>query len=319
MSLLQVEELSVFYYTREGVVEAVDGVDLRVGSAESYGIIGESGCGKSTVALSILGLVAKPGRITKGKIVFDGEDLVTKTPHELQRVRGGKIAMVFQDPMSSLNPVLTIGDQIAEAIELHQGKKQHVNDEINNALKMVGIATPDQIRRSYPHQLSGGMRQRAMIAMALSCHPKLLIADEPTTALDVTIEAQILDLVRKLREELGMSILWITHDLAVVAEMCERVSVMYAGKIVETADIRELYHEPFHPYTEALLGAVPIPGRNRLQVIRGSVPRLINPPEGCRFADRCSYALETCRKETPRLVELRPNHFVACWARQESR
>jgi peptide/nickel transport system ATP-binding protein len=311
--------LSVFYYTREGVVEAVGGVDLQVGSGESYGIIGESGCGKSTVALSILGLVPRPGKITDGKIMFDGEDLVAKTPHELQSIRGGKIAMVFQDPMSSLNPVLSIGDQIGEAIVLHQGKKEHLDDAINEALKMVGIPAPDQVRRNYPYQLSGGMRQRVMIAMALSCHPKLLIADEPTTALDVTVEAQILDLVRKLRQDLGMSILWITHDLGVVAEMCDRVSVMYAGRIVEAADIRSIYHEPLHPYTAALLGAVPVPGRDRLQIIKGSVPRLINPPEGCRFADRCSYALDMCRKQTPKFIELKPNHFVSCWVRQEQR
>jgi oligopeptide/dipeptide ABC transporter ATP-binding protein len=313
LSLLQIEGLNVFYYTREGVVEAVDGVNLRIGSGESFGIIGESGCGKSTIALSVLGLVPNPGRITKGSIIFDGEDLVRKTAHEMQSIRGGRIAMVFQDPMSSLNPVLTIGDQIGEAVILHQKKKGAVEEEVNEALKMVGIATPDQIRRSYPYQLSGGMRQRVMIAMALSCRPDLLIADEPTTALDVTMGAQILDLVRKLRKELGMALLWITHNLGVVAEMCDRVAVMYAGRVVEVADIRAIYHEPLHPYTNALLGAVPVPGRDRLKIIKGTVPKLINPPKGCRFADRCEFALDVCRKETPSLEELKPNHFVACW------
>jgi len=314
LSLLQVEALKVFYYTREGLARAVDGVSLEIRPGESFGIIGESGCGKSTVALSILGLVSQPGRIVDGRVLFSGEDLVKKDASELQKIRGRKIAMVFQDPMTSLNPVLAIGDQIGEAILLHQAKVEDVDRQVSEALRMVGIPDPDRARRRYPHELSGGMRQRAMIAMALCCRPDLLIADEPTTALDVTIEAQILDLIKQLRKELGMALLLITHDLGIIAEMCDEVAVMYAGKIVEKADVKTIYYEPLHPYTVALLGTIPDPSRERLQTIKGSVLRLINPPDGCRFADRCNSILDICRKEEPPHVEITKGHYVACWA-----
>jgi oligopeptide/dipeptide ABC transporter ATP-binding protein len=317
-ALLRVENLRTYFYTRPGVMRAVDGVDLSVEQGRTLGVVGESGCGKTVTSLSIMRLIDKPGRIEPGsRILFEGRDLATADEDELRDVRGNEISMIFQEPMTSLNPVYTVGDQIAEAVRLHQGLGQRgALDRAAEMLELVGIPSPGRRMRDYPHQMSGGMRQRVMIAMALSCDPKLLIADEPTTALDVTIQAQILELMRELRDRLGMAIMLITHDLGVVAEMADDVAVMYAGRVVERGPVEAIFNSPQHPYTEALLQSIPVLGMTQaepLRVIRGVVPSPMSWPAGCRFASRCDHALERCRGEDPPLFEARTPQIAACW------
>jgi len=315
--LLEVENLRTEFVTAAGSVAAVDGVSLYVQPGETLAVVGESGCGKSVTALSIMRLVpSPPGRITGGRIVFGGRDLLSLTEAEMRDIRGNEIAMIFQEPMTALNPVFTVGQQISEAIRLHQGLgPRAAAARTAEIMRLVGIPEPERRMHQYPHEMSGGLRQRVMIAMALSCRPKLLIADEPTTALDVTIQAQILDLMRRLKEELGMAIMLITHDLAVVAEMAQRVMVMYAGRVVEQAPVEELFSAPAHPYTRGLLASIPTldtqPGR--LHVIEGTVPALHDMPAGCRFHPRCPLATDLCRRQAPPLVERTPGHQVACW------
>jgi oligopeptide/dipeptide ABC transporter ATP-binding protein len=323
--LLEVENLSTYYFTRDGVVKAVDGVDLRIDRGEILGLVGESGCGKSVTSLSILRLVADPGKIVEGSIRFRGEELLTKTVQEMRDIRGDRISMIFQQPVSSLNPVYTAGFQIAEVYEVHQHLKRKVGmEKAVDMLSRVGISDPIRRIKAYPHELSGGMAQRVMIAMALAAGPELLIADEPTTALDVTIQAQILDLMRQLQADLGMAIVLITHDLGIVAEMADRVAVMYAGSIVEEASTEALFARPKHPYTVGLIGSVPIIGTRKewLDVIPGRVPNLIDLPAGCRFASRCrarvENQLEICTVTEPNLLEVEPAHKVRCWLYQEA-
>ena len=313
--LLDVRDLQTVYETEGGPVRVVDGVSLRVARGETLAIVGESGCGKSQTCLSILRLIAPPGRIAGGTVLFRNEHLLAKSTKEMQAIRGNKISMIFQEPMTSLNPVFTVGAQLAEAIRLHQGlSRREAAARAVEALRLVGIPAPERRVRDYPHQLSGGMRQRVMIAMALFSHPDLLIADEPTTALDVTIQAQILELMKDLRERLGMSIILITHDLGVVAEMAERVVVMYGGRVVESADVFSLFAAPGHPYTEGLLNAMPRMDQSRevLPVIPGNVPDPRHLPQGCRFHPRCPYATELCRRSDPPLQEVVPGRAVAC-------
>jgi len=321
--LLEVRGLKTYFYTEDGVVPAVDGVDFVLNKGETLGIVGESGCGKSVTSLSIMRLIPDPpGKIVDGEIIFEGSNLLEKTEAEMRNIRGNDISMIFQEPMTSLNPVFTIGDQIMEAIILHQRlTKAAARERAIEMLRRVGIPSPERRIDEYPHQLSGGMRQRVMIAMALSCNPKLLIADEPTTALDVTIQAQILDLMRKLRDEFGTAIMLITHDLGVIAELAERVVVMYAGKIVEQADVKPLFANPLHPYTVGLLGSIPklTEQQDRLQVIEGVVPHPAFLPKGCRFHPRCKEAREICKVEEPELMEQEPGHLVACWKYTEFR
>ncbi len=321
--VLQIKDLRTFFDTRDGTVRAVNGVSLEVYAGETLCIVGESGCGKSVTAMTILGLLPKPpARIESGEILFQGTDLLKLDEQDMQAIRGNEISMIFQEPMTSLNPVLTIGRQISEVISLHQGVSDRVaRDRAIEMLDRVRVPDAHQRVTEYPHQLSGGMRQRAMIAMALSCNPKILIADEPSTALDVTIQAQILDLMRELRDDFGTSIILITHDLGVVAEMGERVLVMYAGRKVEEASVEELFHYPLHPYSEGLMTSIPRLNeslaedgdRVRLQEIPGMVPSLIEEIPGCLFAPRCSYASEQCVAESPRLAEHRKQHHAACW------
>ena len=314
--LLNIDDLKVYYFTLEGIVKAVEGVHLKIGKGEALGLVGESGCGKSTTAHSILRLVKKPGKIVEGKIWFENEDLLAKSEAEMREIRGARIAMIFQNPMTSLNPVFTVGSQIAESIKLHQNvEKREIEEKVLEILDKVGIPSARERMKDYPHEYSGGMCQRAMVAMALSCNPNLLIADEPTTNLDVTIQAQILDLLRALRKEFGASILLIGHDLGVISELCDKVAVMYAGKLIEHADLATLFKEAKHPYTQALLGSIPRLDleTERLRVIPGVVPRLINPPPGCRFHPRCEYVKEICRKEEPPLIEIKQGHTVACF------
>jgi len=297
------------------VVPAVDGVSFDVRARETLAIVGESGCGKSQTCLSIMRLIAPPGVIASGTVVFRGEDLLAKSSSEMRAIRGNKISMIFQEPMTALNPVFTIGDQLSEAIRLHRNvSRAEAMKESIEALRLVGIASPAQRLRDYPHQLSGGMRQRVMIAMALFTHPDLLIADEPTTALDVTIQAQILELMKRLKQALGMSIMLITHDLGVVAEMAERVVVMYGGRVIETADVVPLFANPGHPYTEGLLKSIPRMDMetDTLSVIEGNVPNPRHLPSGCRFHPRCPYAADICRVTAPELEEVAPGRFVAC-------
>ena len=315
--LLKVRNLRTWFHTRAGVIRAVDGVDFTLDQGGTLGLVGESGCGKSVTALSIMGLVDRPGRVMPGsQLLLGGKDLATSTEDELQQVRGNEISMIFQEPMSSLNPVYTVGDQIAEAVRLHQGadKRQAVERAVE-MLRLVGIPSAERRLRDYPHQMSGGMRQRVMIAMALSCNPRLLIADEPTTALDVTIQAQILELMKDLRDRLGMAILLITHDLGVVAEMADQVAVMYAGRVVERGPVTEILEHPQHPYTEALLRSIPLLGMTQeqpLHVIRGMVPSPLEWPPGCRFAPRCDHAFERCQAEDPPLLPA-GSQESACW------
>jgi len=321
--LLRISDLQTYFYTEEGVSKAVDGVDYAIHKGETLGVVGESGCGKSVTALSILRLIPNPpGKIVGGEIWFDGQNLLDLSPHEMRRIRGNKISMIFQEPMTSLNPVFTIGNQIAEALRLHQGlSKREALQRSIEMLQLVGISSPERRVLEYPHQLSGGMRQRAMIAMALSCHPSLLIADEPTTALDVTIQAQILDLMGNLKAELNTAILLITHDLGIIAETAARVVVMYAGKIVEEADVYQLFEHPLHPYTVGLLESIPrldlgMSKHDRLQEIRGVVPIPSRLPSGCLFHPRCAHVMDVCRQEPPELTSQAAGHTVRCWLYQ---
>ncbi|MBK5927390.1 ABC transporter ATP-binding protein [Rhodobaculum claviforme] len=319
--VLQVDDLRTWFDTRDGVVKAVEGLSFDLRPGEILGVVGESGCGKSITSLSIMQLVpTPPGRYASGAIRFKGRDLLRLTPAEMRRIRGNEISMIFQDPMSSLNPVLTVGDQLTEAIVLHQGlDPRAATARAREMLDLVHIPEPERRLREYPHQLSGGMRQRVMIAMALSCNPQVLIADEPTTALDVTIQAQILGLMEEIREKLQTAIILITHDLGVVAEMADRVLVMYAGRKVEEADVVELFERPQHPYTRGLMRSVPRLGADgegsatRLAEIPGIVPALTNLPAGCAFADRCAFVTDRCRAEYPPLVPRGPRHLAACW------
>lgn len=318
--LLEVKDLKTYFYTEEGIVKAVDGVNFHVNPGEVMGLVGESGCGKSVTSLSIMRLISSPGKIVSGEILFDGKDLVKASEEELINVRGNKISMIFQQPQTALNPVFRVGDQISEVLSIHQNmSKEKGAERAIELLKMVGIPDPARRAQAYPHELSGGQAQRVMIAMALACVPDLLIADEPTTALDVTIQAQILDLMHNLRENIGTAIILITHDLGVVAEMVERVAVMYAGYIVEQAAVKPLFAKPLHPYTQGLIGSIPILGnlKDRLEVIPGSVPNLVNLPPGCRFAARCNartqYGLSVCTEKEPTLVEKEAGHYVRCW------
>jgi oligopeptide/dipeptide ABC transporter ATP-binding protein len=314
---LSVEDLQVRFWTRRGTVHAVNGISFDIAPGETLGIVGESGCGKSVTSLAILGLLARNGRVESGKAVFSGTDLIRQSDRALRRIRGREISMIFQDPMSSLNPVLTIGRQIREALETHFGMdRKAANRRAGELLDRVGIPSADARIRDYPHQFSGGMRQRAMIAMALACEPKLLIADEPTTALDVTIQAQILNLLRELVAEEDAALILITHDLGVVAGMCERVNVMYAGMFVETGSAEQLFGSPRHPYTLGLLQSVPrldAARRARLQPIEGAPRNMLSAPTACPFQPRCRYEVEESRREVPLLVEVEPGHMVACF------
>jgi oligopeptide/dipeptide ABC transporter ATP-binding protein len=323
--LLEVKDLKTYFFTEDGVVKSVDGVNFYVNPGEVMGLVGESGCGKSVTSLSIMRLISPPGKIVSGQILFDGKDLVTASEDEMINVRGNKISMIFQQPQTALNPVFKVGDQISEVLSIHQSmSKEKGSERAIELLKMVGIPDPARRAEAYPHELSGGQAQRVMIAMALACVPALLIADEPTTALDVTIQAQILDLMHNLRENIGTAIILITHDLGVVAEMAERVAVMYAGYIVEQADVKPLFDNPLHPYTQGLIGSIPILGKlkDRLEVIPGSVPNLVDLPIGCRFAARCKsrtqYGLSICTDKEPTLVEREQGHFVRCWLYEDS-
>ena len=322
MSLLDVRGLQTHFFTRAGVARAVDGVSFSIDAGETLAIVGESGCGKSVTAFSILRLIADPpGRIVGGEVLFEGQDLLKLPEPEMRSVRGDRIAMIFQEPMTSLNPVLTIGDQIAESVVLHRKvSKRAAEDRAVELLELVGIPEPRKRLGEYPHRLSGGMRQRAMIAMALACEPRLLIADEPTTALDVTIQAQILDLLDELKTRTGMAVLLITHDLGVVAQHSQRVAVMYAGKVVEQAVTAELFAQPRHPYTRGLLASIPRAGvtTERLTEIPGIVPALLDMPAGCAFAPRCSQAMEHCRQSAPPLVDVGASRTVACFAVSEA-
>ena len=323
-ALLEVEDLGTWFYTRQGIVKAVDGVDFEVASGETLAIVGESGCGKSMTALSLMRLIPDPpGRIVSGAVKLAGRNLLKLSEEEMRRVRGNDISMIFQEPMTSLNPVMTIGKQIAEALILHRElDRKAATKRVIEMLDLVRIPEPKQRAKEYPHQLSCGMRQRAMIAMALACNPKVLIADEPTTALDVTIQAQILQLILELQQEFGAAVILITHDLGVVAETAQRVIVMYAGRKVEEAEVGELFSRPLHPYTVGLLASIPRldlmrgeAGRNnaRLQEIPGIVPPLFELPEGCAFAPRCNRADDVCRGKRPVYEEKRSGHWAACW------
>ncbi|MBF2052884.1 MAG: ABC transporter ATP-binding protein [Candidatus Sericytochromatia bacterium] len=319
--LLRVKDLATHFKTEEGIVKAVDGVDFEVRRGEVLGVVGESGCGKSMTSMSILRLVPKPqGQIVRGELMFDGQDLLKLSEDEMRKIRGNSISLISQDPMTSLNPVLTVGEQIMEAIQLHQGlDKQAAKNKAIEMLRKVGIPSPEERVDQYPHQFSGGMRQRAIIAMALSCEPKLLIADEPTTALDVTIQAQILDLMREIKEKENAGIIFITHDMGVVAEMCDFVCVMYAGKVVEAADVFTLFKTPAHPYTEGLLKSIPRLDdvKERLDPIDGQPPSLSKLPPGCSFAARCPEAQDICRKQEPELKQVGVNQFARCLMRDE--
>jgi oligopeptide transport system ATP-binding protein len=322
-SLLEIRNLTTRFYTQDGVVHAVNGISYEVGEGETVGVVGESGCGKSVSMLSVMRLIPDPpGKIVDGEVIFYGRDLLKLSAEEMRRVRGAELAMVFQDPMTFLNPVLTVGFQIMEALKWHQGMDdQQARERAAELLNLVGIPKAADRLDDYPHQFSGGMRQRAMIAMALSCNPLLLIADEPTTALDVTIQAQIIDLVKRLQEQLGMAVIWITHDLGVVARLARRVIVMYAGFIIEEAPIKDLYGSPRHPYTIGLLGSLPrldeAPGTTLLS-IPGQPPDLIALPQGCPFEARCGFAVERCTQENPLLEPVGPNHTVACWEKDKT-
>ncbi len=323
--LLEVKRLKTYFYTEDGIVRAVDGVSFDVYPGEVLGLVGESGCGKSVTSLSIMGLISKPGKVDEGEIYLDGENLLKLPEEEMTKVRGNRISMIFQQPQTALNPVFKVGDQLAEVLNVHQdlGKEAGWKRAVE-LLKMVGVPDPERRAEAYPHELSGGMAQRVMIAMALACVPELLIADEPTTALDVTIQAQILDLMRDLRREMGTSVILITHDLGVVAEMAERVAVMYAGEIVEQTDVNTLFDQPLHPYTQGLIGSIPVLGeiKEKLDVIPGSVPNLVDLPPGCRFAPRCQarfkYGLKICAEVKPELEEIKQSHLVRCWLYQSA-
>jgi oligopeptide/dipeptide ABC transporter ATP-binding protein len=313
--LLSLEDVKTHFFLSEATLKAVDGVNLRIDKGEVLGIVGESGCGKSTLALTIMRLVPSPGRTIDGKIVFDGKNLLELNDNEMQDIRGGKISMIFQDPTSSLNPLFTVGDQLSEAILLHQNvSKIKAKDMAVEILERVAIPDAQDRLRYYPHQLSGGMKQRIMLAMALSCNPKIVIADEPTTNLDVTVQLQILEMMKKMQKDLQTTIILITHDLGVVSEMSDNIAVMYCGKVVEYSDTLTILTNPVHPYTQALLGSFPTLEKrvDRLTVIRGNVPDLANPPSGCRFHPRCDCAIEECKKNEPSLKEIKKGHSIAC-------
>jgi len=342
-ALLSIRNLKTYFFTYEGIVKALENVNLDIYARETFGLIGETGCGKSVTALSVMRLIPEPpGKIVNGEIWFKGEDLLKKSEEEMQKIRGNEISMIFQEPMTALNPVYTIGDQIVEVLLLHKKfsgfsmnnlpgynflKRRRIKKEIYKeafkeaveALRMVQISDPEKVAKQYPHELSGGMRQRAMIAMMLACDPSLLIADEPTTALDVTVQAQILELMKDLQKRKGTAIWLITHNLGVVAEMCDRVGVMYAGYIVEMGTTEKIFDNPDHPYTRGLMGAIPkiTEEKERLEIIPGTVPNLIYPPPGCRFHPRCKYATDKCKESPPPLVEVEKDHFVACYRYEE--
>jgi peptide/nickel transport system ATP-binding protein len=323
-SLLEIRGLKTHFATDDGMVRAVDGVDLTIARGETLGVVGESGCGKTVTAMSVLKLIAMPpGRIVEGRILWRGRDLVPLPPEQMNRIRGKEIAIVFQEPMTSLNPVYTVGEQIAEVVRLHEnvGRRAALNKTVE-MLRLVHIPNPERRLHDYPHQFSGGMRQRVMIAMALSCNPQLLIADEPTTALDVTIQAQILELLQEMKSRFGMAIMLITHAMGVVAETAQRVVVMYAGKVIEEAPVEKLFGRPSHPYTKGLIRSIPridkaATRKTRLEAIAGVVPSLLDPPPGCRFAPRCPYAIAVCREAVPPLREIEPGHRVACVRAEE--
>ncbi|NUM47912.1 MAG: ABC transporter ATP-binding protein [Anaerolineales bacterium] len=318
--LLEVHNLKTYFFTEDGVVKAVDGIDFYVSPGEVLGLVGESGCGKSVTSLSIMRLVGIPGKIIEGKVTFEGRNLLELSESEMVDMRGNRMSMIFQQPQSSLNPVFKVGDQVAEVLQIHRDMgKEEAWEKAVELLRLVGIPDPERKAHAFPHEMSGGQAQRVMIAMALALNPQLLIADEPTTALDVTIQAQILDLMRDLSERMGTSVILITHDLGVVAEMADRVAVMYAGRIVEETDVHTIFAEPLHPYTQGLIDSIPILGtvKERLDVIPGGVPNLVNLPPGCRFAPRCrsrvEYQLKICADVEPQLNIIKPNHKVRCW------
>jgi peptide/nickel transport system ATP-binding protein/oligopeptide transport system ATP-binding protein len=316
--LLEIEKLRTYFFVRDHVAKAVDEVDLAIASGKTLGLVGESGCGKSVTAHSIIGLIPEPpGKIVGGRILFEGTNLLQLPEAKMRKIRGNQISMIFQEPMTSLNPVYPVGDQVGEVIRLHQKlSRKETRDRVVDMLRLVGIAEAEKCSDCYPHQMSGGMRQRVMIAMALACNPKLMIADEPTTALDVTIQAQILDLMNKLKDETGASILFITHDLGVIAEMAQHVAVMYAGKVMEYTDVKRLFAQPRHPYTVGLLQSIPVVGRGRrgqkLIAINGMVPSLLNLPSGCLFSDRCPDVFADCRNVEPQMYDVGENHVVRC-------
>jgi peptide/nickel transport system ATP-binding protein len=314
--LLEIDNLKTYFYTWAGVVKAVDGVSLKVNEGETLGLVGESGSGKSVTALSTLRIVPRPGKIIGGRILYRGEDLLEKDENEMQKFRGKEVSYIFQDPATSLNPVFTVASQLIEVIRRHQNvTKQEALEKAIELFKLVEIPDPNIKIWNYPHQLSGGMKQRIAVARALSCQPSLLLADEPTTALDVTIQAQILDLLKNLKQKLGMAMILITHDMGVVAGVADRITVLYAGRVCETASTRTIFRNPIHPYTRALLEAVPslVLKRDKLKVIPGAIPNLIEPPSGCRFHPRCEYAEQgVCTLKVPELEELEPEHYVAC-------
>jgi len=322
--LLEVRNLKTYFFTEDGVVKAVDGVDFTVGRGEVLGLVGESGCGKSVTSLSIMRLIGIPGKVVSGEIVFEGKNLLELSESEMVRMRGNRMSMVFQQPQSSLNPVFKIGDQVAEVLQIHKnmGKEESWNKAVD-LLRLVGIPDTESKAHSYPHEISGGQAQRVMIAMALALNPQLLIADEPTTALDVTIQAQILDLMRDLRNRMNTAVILITHDLGVICEMADRVAVMYAGRIVEQADVITLFKNPLHPYTQGLMASIPVLGKVKdvLDVIPGNVPNLVNLPPGCQFAPRCractEYQLAICTQVEPRLLPIEPDHLSRCWLYQD--
>ena len=323
--LLEVKNLRTSFQSEDGLVRAVDGVDFHVFRGEVLGLVGESGCGKSVTALSIMRLLSPPGKVESGEIYFEGKNLLKLSERQMIKIRGDRISMIFQQPQSSLNPVFMSGDQVAEVMRIHNKlEKSAAWSKAVELFRLVGIPDAEKRAKSYPHELSGGMAQRVMIAMALALRPALLIADEPTTALDVTIQAQILDLMRNLRQEVGASVILITHDLGVIAELAERVAVMYAGQIVEETDVTAIFDEPLHPYTQGLIGSIPILSKTveRLEVIPGSVPNLINLPPGCRFSPRCKarekYGLTICDQMIPQLVEIKKDHQVRCWLFQNN-
>ena len=323
-TLLEVNNLKTYFYTEDGVVKAVDGVDFTVGRGEVLGLVGESGCGKSVTSLSIMRLIGIPGKVVEGEIMFEGRDLLKLSEAEMVHMRGNRISMVFQQPQSSLNPVFKVADQVGEVLQIHQnmGKEESWNRAVE-LLRLVGIPDPESKAHSFPHEMSGGQAQRVMIAMALALNPQLLIADEPTTALDVTIQAQILDLLRDLRERMDTAVILITHDLGVISEMADRVAVMYAGRIVEQTDVRTLFREPMHPYTQGLMASIPVLGtvKDKLDVIPGSVPNLVNLPPGCQFAPRCrsrmQYQLKICTEIEPELEPVGTGHIARCWLYQD--
>ena len=321
-TLLEVKNLSTSFLTEYGPLRAVDDISFSIKKSETVGLVGESGCGKSVTSLSLLRMIDSPGKIESGEIFFNQRNLLDLSESEIRKIRGNEISMIFQEPMNCLNPVFTIGNQIGEVFRIHRNlsKKESTLKTIE-MLKLVNIPSPEKRINDYPHHLSGGMRQRVMIAMALACHPKFLIADEPTTALDVTVQAQILTLMAQLQSELGMAILFITHDLGVVAEICDRVMIMYAGKIVESGRVSKVFKEPRHPYTKGLLDSIPKLGQKKhfLPTVGGTIPSLWELPKGCRFSNRCPYKKEICQKEEPRLENIGPQESVACWAHEELR